>query len=163
MGDIVMFWCEKTVTSQNATLEFNDYSTTERKFADGVGKSTITNHEELFIESSSGIAKEAVQHSLDDTIKLIIECTNSLGQSIRHHKNASMTTMCEKEVYAIQVIVNKLTLFKVSLKPELKWKVMEVRSSALPVTWETRFCFLEMFELMATLIVRTFLITYTKY
>ncbi|RCH92811.1 hypothetical protein CU097_004377 [Rhizopus azygosporus] len=34
-----------------------------------------------------------------------------------------------------------------------KWKVVEVRSSPLPVEWNARFAWLPMFELMATLLL----------
>lgn len=46
---------------------------------DALGKNTMTKNEEFFIESSSGFDdKGKVNYSLDDTLKLLVECNNSL-------------------------------------------------------------------------------------
>lgn len=112
-GNTIMSWCEKQVESQVvAGLEPNDYQSAayEQKFADGHGVNMKANDEELFIESSSGIKKESVPHTLEDTIKIIVECSNALNCIIKNNKNASIGTVCKKEVYRIQLIVHTLTL-----------------------------------------------------
>lgn len=67
--------CETGLESrEEATMESNDFvvSYPDRRFADALGKNTVTKNEECFIESSSGFDKEKVNHSLDDTLKLIV-------------------------------------------------------------------------------------------
>ncbi|KAG1046944.1 hypothetical protein G6F43_010589 [Rhizopus delemar] len=156
-GNTIMSWCEKQVECQvTAGLEPNNYQSAacEFKFADGHGVNMKTNDEELFIESSSGINKESVSHTLEDTIKIIVESSNALNCIVKKNKNASIGTICKKEVYGIQLIVRTLTLMKLSLKRSTcKWKAVEVRSSPLPVDWNARFAWLPMFELMATLLL----------
>ncbi|KAK4515338.1 uncharacterized protein ATC70_010282 [Mucor velutinosus] len=156
-GYTVMSWCEKKVETQMlSSLQANNYSTSacDTKYADGLGVNSLTNEEELFIESSSGINRENVAHSLNDTIKLITECSGALQHIVQKHPNASLDTMCLKEVYGLQVVKKQATLTKVALtKVTKKWSVVELRSSEIPVDWATRYYWLSMFELMATLVL----------
>ncbi|KAG2206414.1 hypothetical protein INT46_006964 [Mucor plumbeus] len=92
-------WCEKMIESQGlAVSESNDFvvSFSDRKYADGLGRNTITNNEELFIECSSGFDNEITRHSLDDTLKLLVECSNSLLHILKQNKRASIETMTKK-------------------------------------------------------------------
>ena len=111
-------WCEKMIESQGlAVSESNDFvvSFSDRKYADGLGRNTITNNEELFIECSSGFDNEITRHSLDDTLKLLVECSNSLLHILKQNKRASIETMTKKCTFGIQVIKQTLTLTKINL------------------------------------------------
>lgn len=117
-GFTIMSWCEKEVSAQLFTnLQANDLSPSacDSKYADGLGVNTLTNNEEFFMESSSGIDRENIAHSLDDTIKLITECSGALKFIIQKHETASIDTMCLKEVFGLQVVKNRATLMKVAL------------------------------------------------
>ncbi|GAN03584.1 hypothetical protein MAM1_0043d03039 [Mucor ambiguus] len=155
-GYTVMSWCEKEIETQIlSNLQGNNYSTSacDTKYADDLGVNSSTNKEELFTESSSRISRENVAHS-DGTIKLITKCSGALQHLIQKHPNASINTMCLKEVHGLQIIKNQATLTKVSLcKESKKWSVVEVRSSEIPVDWVSHSYWLLMFELMATLVL----------
>ena len=78
---IKSFWRGKSLETYGiATLENNDYVTSysDRNHADALGKNTLTDGEEFFIESSNGSEKENVNHSLDDTLKLSARCSGAL-------------------------------------------------------------------------------------
>ncbi|KAL9540857.1 hypothetical protein MBANPS3_009446 [Mucor bainieri] len=147
-------WCEKGLETYGmAALESNDFvlNHCSKKYADALGKNTMTDNEEFFIESSSGFDKENVNHSLDDTLKLLAECSNALLHIIKHNKKASIDTISRKCVFGIQVIKQTLTLTKVSLSKSGKWKLVEVRSACAPTSWELRSHWNPLFELLATM------------
>ncbi|KAI7897078.1 uncharacterized protein EV154DRAFT_455173, partial [Mucor mucedo] len=66
------------------------------KYADALGLSTITDNEELFIDCSSGFEKEKVSHLIDGTLKLLVECSDSLLSTIKQNKAASIHTIKKK-------------------------------------------------------------------
>ncbi|OBZ84462.1 hypothetical protein A0J61_07484 [Choanephora cucurbitarum] len=147
-------WCEKSLETYGiATLENNNYVTSysDRKYADALGKNTLTDSEEFFIESSSGFEKENVNHSLDDTLKLLAECSGALLYIIKQNKKAGIDTMTKKSTFGIQVIKKTLTLTKVTLSKTGKWNVVEVRSSCTPTCWGLRGQWKPLFEMMATI------------
>ncbi|RCH89981.1 hypothetical protein CU098_009815 [Rhizopus stolonifer] len=147
-------WCEKSLETYGmAALESSDFvkNTCDRKYADALGKGTTTENEEFFIESSSGFEKENINHSLDDTLKLLAECSNALLHVIKHSKKASIDTITKKCTLGVQVIKQTLTLTKVSLSKSGKWKLVEVRSACIPTSWELRSQWNLLFEMLATI------------
>lgn len=147
-------WCEKMIESQGLTVsESNDFviSFQDRKYADGLGRNTRTNNEELFIECSSGFDKEITSHSLDDTLKLLVECSNSLLHILKQNKRASMETMTKKCTFGIQVIKQTLTVTKLNLTKSGRWRLVELRSACVPISWELRSNWNIIFEMLATL------------
>ncbi|KAL9545631.1 hypothetical protein MBANPS3_007064, partial [Mucor bainieri] len=67
----------------------------------------------------------------------------------------TVMSWCGKEVHSLQIIKSQATLLKLTLsKLTKKWSVVEARSAEIPVNWATRYHWLPMFELMATLVVR---------
>lgn len=69
-------------------MESNDFVIrySDRSYVDGLGRNTITKNEELFIEGSIGFNKEKVDHSLADTLKLLVDCINSLLHVTKQNK-----------------------------------------------------------------------------
>ncbi|KAI8887821.1 hypothetical protein K501DRAFT_128708, partial [Backusella circina FSU 941] len=63
---------------------------------DGLGRNTITNNEELFIECSSGFDNGITRRSLDDNLKLLFECSNSLFHILKQNKRANIEAMTKK-------------------------------------------------------------------
>lgn len=138
-------WCEKGLETQDmALLENND-------FVISLGKNTMTDNEEFFIECSSGFEREKVNHSLDDTLKLLVECSNSLLGTIKQNKTASIDTMTKKCSLGIQVIKQTLTLTKMTLSKSGKWKLVEMRSARVPTSWQLRANWNPLFEMLATI------------
>lgn len=135
-----------------ANLENNNYvaSYSDRKYADALGKNAVTDNE-FFIESSSGFEKENVSHSLDDTLKLLAECSSALLHIIKHNKKAGIDTIIKKCTLGVQVIKKTLALTKVTLSKTGKWRLIEVRSSCTPTCWELRSHWKPLFEMMATI------------
>ncbi|KAI7897079.1 uncharacterized protein EV154DRAFT_410446 [Mucor mucedo] len=86
-----------------AVLERNDFvvNLSDKKYADALGKNTITDNEEFFIECSSGFEKEKAA--------------------------ASIHTIKKKCSLGIQVIKQTLTLTKMALSKSEKWKLVEMR------------------------------------
>ncbi|KAL7317081.1 hypothetical protein PS15m_003481 [Mucor circinelloides] len=147
-------WCEKGLEAYGmATLENNNYvaSYSDRKYADALGKNAVTDNEEFFIESSSGFEKENVGHSLDDTLKLLAECSSALLHIIKHDKKAGIDTIIKKCTFGVQVINKTLTLTKVTLSKTGKWRPIEVRSSCTPTCWGLRNHWKPLFEMLATI------------
>ncbi|KAI8077642.1 hypothetical protein BDF21DRAFT_341696, partial [Thamnidium elegans] len=84
------------------------------KYADGLGR--LNNHESLFIETSSGITRENVNHTLKDTLKFICECNGALFYVLSHLNNCNFQTALKRSTFGIQVIKNTITLSKINLK-----------------------------------------------
>ncbi|CAO3639361.1 unnamed protein product [Mucor hiemalis] len=145
-------WCEKLVETQKyAQIAEVDYEAagTDRKYADGLGKSN--NSETLFIESSSGLLQENISHTLEDTLKLLVECNGALCYILSHFKNSRFETALKKSTFGVQVIKDTITLSKMNLKGDKMWKFVEIRSATIPTSWSDRFSWVKMFELIATL------------
>ncbi|GAA5805934.1 hypothetical protein HPULCUR_011460 [Helicostylum pulchrum] len=111
----------------------------------------MTSNEEFFVECSSGFEKEMVNHSLDDTLKLLVECSNSLLNTIKQNKNASIDSITKKCAFGVQVIKQTLTLTKMTLSKSGKWKLVEVRSACAPTSWQLRANWNILFEMLATI------------
>lgn len=85
--------CEKLLETYGmATLESSDFVTNlcDKRYADALGKNTTAENEEFFVEFSSGFEKENTNHSLDDTLKLLAECSSALLHVIKNNKKASI-------------------------------------------------------------------------
>ncbi|KAI8332955.1 hypothetical protein EDC96DRAFT_418779, partial [Choanephora cucurbitarum] len=102
-------------------------SYSDRNHADALGKNTLTDGEEFFIESSNGSEKE-----------------NQI-------KKASTNSRTKKSTFGMQVIKKTLMLIKVTLSKTGKWNVVEVGSSRTSTCWEPRGQWGSLFEMMATI------------
>lgn len=107
---------------------------TERLFADDVGRKD--GFEVVIMESSDPFATEYIDHSLEDTWKIITMTSNSLRNEILKYQTASFTTATDLASYGIQCICDKITLTKCSLYSTTKWQVIELRSAIIPVSWD---------------------------
>ncbi|KAI7899101.1 uncharacterized protein BX663DRAFT_423765, partial [Cokeromyces recurvatus] len=138
-GMLDFSWCEKLVQTQKyAQISEVDYESrsTDAKYADGLGKAN--NSEVLFIESSSGLLQENISHTLEDTLKLLVECNGALCYILRHFKNSRFKTALKKSTFGVQVIKDTVTLSKMNLKEDRLWKFVELRSAVIPTNWSDR-------------------------
>jgi hypothetical protein len=94
---ITFAWCEKLVESQKYThiakVDFES-SEVDKKYADGLGKADDC--ETLFIESSSGLQHENIVPTLEDTLKLIIECNGALCYILSQLKKCNFELALKK-------------------------------------------------------------------
>ncbi|KAL7325706.1 hypothetical protein PS15p_208157 [Mucor circinelloides] len=74
---------------KSATLKSGDFATSprDRRYADALGKKTL---QQKMIESSSDFEKENISYSLDDALKLLAECSNTLLHVIKHKKKQAL-------------------------------------------------------------------------
>lgn len=127
---ITFAWCEKLVESQKYThiaeVDF-EASEVDKKYADGLGK--VDGCESVFIESLSGLQQEHFVHTLEDTIKLVIECNGALSYILSQLNRCNFKTALKKSTFGIQVIKDTITVSQMQLKENLKWKFVELRSA----------------------------------
>ncbi|CAO3699171.1 unnamed protein product [Rhizopus stolonifer] len=83
--------------------------------------------------------------------KIESKCSHSLLYIIKHHKTASIDTMIKKCTLGVQVIKQTLTLTKVALLKSGKWRLIEMRSSRIPISWELRSHWHSLVEMLATI------------
>lgn len=69
------------------------------------------------------------------------------------YKEASIETFKKIEVYTIQVIKDRMTLYSTSIFNKQKWKHIELRSAIIPTKWDDIYLWVKLFELLATLMV----------
>lgn len=105
----------------------------------------------MFIESSSGLIQENISHTLEDTLKILVESNGALCYILNHFKNSRMKTALKETTFGVQVIKDTITLSKMNLKEDRLWKFVELRSANIPTNWSDRFNWVKMFELIATL------------
>lgn len=95
--------------------------------------------------------QEDVNHTLEDTMKLISECNGALCYVLSQYNKCSFETALKRRTFGIQIIKNTITLSQMSLKKDLMWKFVELRAAHVPTSWDDRFDWMKMFELLATL------------
>ncbi|KAI9487559.1 MAG: hypothetical protein EXX96DRAFT_605487 [Benjaminiella poitrasii] len=89
--------------------------------------------ESLFIESSSGLLQENISHTLEDTLKLLVECNGALCYILSHFKNSRFKTVLKKPTFGVQVIKDRITLSKMNLKEE-EYVDMELKKESSGLT-----------------------------
>ncbi|CEP07792.1 hypothetical protein [Parasitella parasitica] len=115
-------WCDSNMLSlANSQVTPGVWNnSTERLFADGVERKD--GFEVVIMESSGPFSTEYIDHSLEDTWKLITMTSNSLRNEILKYQNASFETAKNLACYGIQCICDKITLTKCSLFSTTKWQ-----------------------------------------
>ncbi|KAG1169978.1 hypothetical protein G6F35_017261 [Rhizopus arrhizus] len=103
--------------------------------------------------SSRYIDKENVQHSQDDTIKIIHASLELLDSLIRRHLSASFSSLCLIKSFSVQCVCTSITLSTTSLDPEDPGAYIHthVRSADIPLNYDSRASWTAIFELLAYL------------
>ncbi|KAI9087738.1 hypothetical protein DFS34DRAFT_517783 [Phlyctochytrium arcticum] len=147
LGDVSWRWCEFGMKAKKRDMSASGDAS---RFADGLA--LVNGAEIIFLESSGGLLEECVEHTMDDSVKLIEAATYALKEHIRKNKDASFDTVKKRAVFTLHVIRNTLTLGCVGLAPDgARWEVIELRSAELPTCWENAGAALGVAELLATL------------
>ena len=109
---------------------------TNKLYADGLGRAA--NVDRAIMESSSGYAFEKVEHTMDDTLKLVMMTTDSLRTELLKYQDAKCETAKELAIYGVQCVRSTLTLLKATLCDQSAWQALERRSAQLPTNWSNR-------------------------
>jgi hypothetical protein len=107
----------------------------------------------LIIEPSSGLEKEHVPHTLEDTAKLIESSTIGLSTEARHYKNASIDIFKNLKAFSVHIIKNHITPTATSLHDKKTRKNIELRTSVIPTNWSDRLPWVKLMEMTARLVV----------
>lgn len=148
-------WCE-VPTEEHA--EFTIDPTTwkpgaSNKFHDGLGYDNNSCNKLILEGSSRYIDKENVQHSQDDTIKIIHTSIELLDSLIRCHLSASFSSLCLIKSFSVQCVCTSITLSTTSLDSEDPGAYIHthVRSADIPLKYDSRASWTAIFELLAYL------------
>ncbi|KAG0162635.1 hypothetical protein DFQ28_001004, partial [Apophysomyces sp. BC1034] len=146
---------EQRVQSRlQATLDPSNWQTLTDRFADGVGYATgigYRTEEVLVIEASSGGIDENKAHTAADSLKLLEMLTGVLRLRSTRWKKASLQTFTGVRALGIQTVVNTMTLISVSLNNQQKYVYEELRHANIPATFDRRYDWVQIFELLACL------------
>ncbi|ORE05431.1 hypothetical protein BCV72DRAFT_209339, partial [Rhizopus microsporus var. microsporus] len=96
------------------------------------------NSEALFIEFSSGLLQENISHTLEDALKLLVECNGALCYIFSHFKNSRFKAALKKSTFGVQAIKDTVTLSKMNLKKDRLWEFVELRSANISTNWSGR-------------------------
>ncbi|KAI9030111.1 hypothetical protein CLU79DRAFT_734114 [Phycomyces nitens] len=148
-------WCE--VLTEEHTEFTIDPTTWKRsvpiKFHDGLGYD-MNNCNKLVMEGSSRyIDRENIQHSQDDSIKILHTSIELLDSLIQHHLSASFSSLCLIKSFSVQCVCTTITLSITSLDPKDTgvYTHTHVRSATIPVNYDSRASWTAVFELLAYL------------
>ncbi|KAG1456047.1 hypothetical protein G6F46_000083 [Rhizopus delemar] len=124
---------EKIIMSrQSVTLLVVFSESSSPNYADGIGYSTtagIVDEERIMVECSSGGREENVEHTYDDSLKLVKSLTAMLVLKAYKRSNANYKTFCKFKIIGIQCIKRMLTLFVLSMNEQKKLVLEEKRSA----------------------------------
>ncbi|KAI9486311.1 MAG: hypothetical protein EXX96DRAFT_39065 [Benjaminiella poitrasii] len=148
--------CEKKAKdSDYVWLVSNDFAKEKKnnlKLLDGVGRLIANDTLNYFLIESSGFdGDKVVSHSLNDTLKNIKNGHDNLKFFVSNYRNASFETIKKVHLFSCQIIRNKITLLKYSIKSPTTWKVVECRSASVPLHFSDALEYIKVFELFAFL------------
>ncbi|KAL7324342.1 hypothetical protein PS15p_209551 [Mucor circinelloides] len=103
----------------------------------------------LLMESSGFENNNIISHSLNDILKNIKNGHDNLKYLFSRYRDASFDTIKKVNVFSCQIIQNKVTLIKYSVKSPRAWKVVECRSASVPLIIENSLDYIKVFELFA--------------
>lgn len=105
--------------------------------------------ERVVFEASSGGANEDQSHTQDDALKLIRILTSILVLKAYDLKNARFETFVKYMAISIQVIKRKITLSVLSMDKDKKFVFEERHSATIPISYQERYNWIQVFELLA--------------
>jgi hypothetical protein len=91
--------------------------------------------ESIIMECSSGPFKENIEHTKDDTKKLIRSGYEVLKAQQSEFLDASFVTFTQRQVLTIQTVKDVMTLTSSSVTPQEMFEVIELRTAQLPISW----------------------------
>lgn len=120
--------------------------------ADGVCIKSASNKEIVFIEVSGGPEDIVEKHVREDTEKLIKEAMFGLVSLLRDYLDKNVEISKNVRTYMVQVIGDRMTLSEIRLVEKHLYTVSQIKSAVLPFSFDEVEKFLEIFELLYTLL-----------
>ena len=114
--------------------------------------------ERLIIESSSGGISEHIQHTSDDSLKLLEALQVLLKLKASKFENAQFTTLLDCRVFGILVVKRTMTLMSLRIDIHKEYVYEEPRTCTVPLNYFERYHWVQCFELLAYLNVSWWII-----
>ncbi|CEP19901.1 hypothetical protein [Parasitella parasitica] len=143
--DINFQWCEKGLEGNKCLKYYNLEEKGKKRLADGIGYVVAESTESMLIESSG---EDNEEHKKGDTVKLL-ECSiRALKMEMEKMKSISFATYKKRQFPSYLYAHDKLTMLVTSVMDKDHWGFVYVRDALIPRTWDTRFRWLKLFDLM---------------
>ncbi|RHZ84835.1 hypothetical protein Glove_74g173 [Diversispora epigaea] len=123
---------------------------------DSVGIKVSSNKEVVFIEVLGGpeVTCAVTKHAEEDTKKLIKEAMFGLVFLLKDYLNKNAENVMNTHTYMVQVIGDQMMLNELYLNKKHIYIVLQIKSATLPFSFDKIDKFLDIFELLYTLISR---------
>uniref|UniRef100_U9UYK1 Uncharacterized protein n=2 Tax=Rhizophagus irregularis TaxID=588596 RepID=U9UYK1_RHIID len=121
--------------------------------ADMVGVRLSDSRQVVFLEMNGAPTDFLKPHSIGDTYKTLQERIDSLNSMLLNYLNYDVRFAERIRSLTIQGIRDRLTLRTLFLRGKNDYKDEEEFSAVFPLSWDFRFQFIEIFELMEFVIV----------
>ncbi|KAG1471575.1 hypothetical protein G6F56_002049 [Rhizopus delemar] len=112
-------------------------------------------HEDLFVlEASSGQDKEDIPHTKDDTLKNVHSSISPLNALVRKFQDGQFSTATNLRTFSVQSVCSTIILCSTRFDPDNIGGYIheELRSVDIPMTYNDRYKWLKVFELVAKLV-----------
>ncbi|CAG8596035.1 15211_t:CDS:2, partial [Acaulospora morrowiae] len=124
-----------------------------RMKTDVIGVRLSDSRQVVFLEMSGAPTDFLKVHSVEDTCKTLQERIDSLNSMLLNYLNCDVRFAGRIRSLTIQGIRDRLTLRTIFLRGKDDYKDEEEFSAIFPLSWDFRFQFIEIFELMEFVIV----------
>lgn len=155
IGLIGYKWCETSLKEcVDDSINMDVWMKMSRQFLDGLGFDKCFS-ELLSMESSSGLEKENIQHTMDDTLKNLSTTITFINGTARQHLDASFSAFQKVQVFSIQTIKQTIALSStgVDLTKVGHYYHIERRKAEIPITFAERCNWIRLMELLAALTI----------
>ncbi|KAG1473608.1 hypothetical protein G6F56_000856 [Rhizopus delemar] len=147
-------WCEKIPQSHvQSVMDTDAWKLGTSRNVDGLGYNLYD--EDLFVlEASSGQDKEDITHTKDDTLKNIHSSISILNALVRKFQDGRFSTATNLRTFSVQSVCSTITLCSTSFDPDNIGGYIheELRFADIPMTYNDRYKWLKVFELVVKLV-----------
>lgn len=154
INKIKFHWIESDIEPTHERLVFEGNTTNKyRMKADMIGVRLSDSRQVVFLEMSGTPTDFLKPHSVGDTYKTLQERIDSLNSMLLNYLNYDVRFAGRIRSLTIQGIRDRLTLRTLFLRGKNDYKDEEEFSAVFPLSWDFRFQFIEIFELMEFVII----------
>ncbi|GBB83430.1 hypothetical protein RclHR1_10150007 [Rhizophagus clarus] len=154
IGKVLMDLIEHDIELTHERLVSVGNTTNKNRMkADIIGVRLSDNRQVVFFEMSGAPTDFLKVHPIEDTYKTIQERIDSLNSVLLNYLNYDVRYAAKIRSLTIQGIRDRLTLRTIFLKGKNNYVDEEEMSAAFPLSWDFRFQFIEVFELMEFVIL----------
>ncbi|GET02729.1 hypothetical protein GLOIN_2v1598434 [Rhizophagus clarus] len=154
INKVQFHWIEHDIELTHERLVSVGNTTNKNRMkADIIGVRLSDNRQVVFFEMSGAPTDFLKVHPIEDTYKTIQERIDSLNSVLLNYLNYDVRYAAKIRSLTIQGIRDRLTLRTIFLKGKNNYVDEEEMSAAFPLSWDFRFQFIEVFELMEFVIL----------